>query len=508
LYIVLFFSYEVSDVAAAALANGLMKDLGIITDHDRVEVLDANKILREKKRICSQAVEERTSELKSLRCIGLDGKKDKNSLIIEEIKDDRGERRVLKTKGTVDHYSFTVESGPSRGEYLTHRDVKGPGTGRNLASLTYQVVEEYESVDSLEAVIVDNTKVNTGYQGGLVHCLEKKLGRKVHMIGCALHTNELPLGHLISELDGATTSGTTFSGPIGQNLGRDIWTNNTVAFEPISSGLILPPDNIIKDLSTDQRLLLEYIRGVDSGAVNPKFVHRKIGPLNHSRWLTCAIRILALYTRSENPEQNLVTMVIYIQKIYGKYWFRYKCTTNFTHAPQILFEMIKDIKNIKNVELENIVFPVLQRNAFCCLGENFLTSLLFSDVENHRKLAANKILEIRQTENSELPPAARQVPEINFDASDWTSLVDLGTLESSSPPCLRDIPQENIESMVLFPGIPPDFGIHSQSVERAVKLTSAASKTAYSWEKRHELIVGKNKSRKLRKRFDSKKDYT
>jgi hypothetical protein len=67
-------------------------------------------------------------------------------------------------------------------------------------------VEEHESVDSLQAVLLDNTPVNTGYKGGLVACLEKKLDRKLHTIGCFLHMNELPLHHLICDLDGSTVT--------------------------------------------------------------------------------------------------------------------------------------------------------------------------------------------------------------------------------------------------------------------------------------------------------------
>jgi hypothetical protein len=64
---------------------------------------------------------------------------------------------------------------------------------------------------------------------------------------------------------------------------------------------------------------------------------------------------------------------------------------------------------------------------------------------------------------------------------------------------LEDMIEEELE--------PPSFPLHSQSVERAVKLTSEASTTSYIWEKRHNSIVAKNKSRAERPEFRTKQDY-
>ena len=59
---------------------------------------------------------------------------------------------------------------------------------------------------------------------------------------------------------------------------------------------IIFPDEVLNDLSTDQRLLMKYVKGVSNGRVENRFASWKIGPLNHARWLTLAIRLLCLYT--------------------------------------------------------------------------------------------------------------------------------------------------------------------------------------------------------------------
>jgi hypothetical protein len=125
--------------------------------------------------------------------------------------------------------------GSRAGEYLTHRVVpEKKGKGKDLAVITHSVLEEFGSCESLEAVLMDNTATNTGHIGGLHVCLEKLLGRKLHLIGCFLHLNELPLRHLIQKLDGKTISGNKFAGDVGMQLdAEDLYRRDLVHFEPI-----------------------------------------------------------------------------------------------------------------------------------------------------------------------------------------------------------------------------------------------------------------------------------
>jgi hypothetical protein len=97
-------------MAAAALANGLLKDLSFIDENDRTDVLDASKIMREKARICAGNIDERAPDLTGLKCIGLDSKRDSNVPQLQEVIEN-GVMRVFKTSSTVDNLTFTVESG-------------------------------------------------------------------------------------------------------------------------------------------------------------------------------------------------------------------------------------------------------------------------------------------------------------------------------------------------------------------------------------------------------------
>ena len=74
--------------------------------------------------------------------------------------------------------------------------------------------------NTLELLAADSIKSNTGWKGGIIAWLERKLGRKFHWLICQLHTNELMLRHLIEKIDGKTSSKTGFSGPFGKFLPR------------------------------------------------------------------------------------------------------------------------------------------------------------------------------------------------------------------------------------------------------------------------------------------------
>ena len=83
-------------------------------------------------------------------------------------------------------------------KYLTHRVIPNIGTtGVLLAEDVFAVLEDYNSVNTVKAVLVDNSSTNTGCEAGMMTALERKIKRKVHAIGCLLHQKEALLLSLI-----------------------------------------------------------------------------------------------------------------------------------------------------------------------------------------------------------------------------------------------------------------------------------------------------------------------
>ena len=371
----------------------------------------------------------------------------------------------------------------------------------------YSVLSEYDSVDTLQAVVCDNTSVNTGHKTGAVTLLEKLLDRKIHKIGCLLHWNELPLREIVKQLDGKNDSGTIWTGPIGKRLHEDIHLKPPVKFKKVSSTLGVPPPEVMADLSGDQKLLLNYVLAIDAGEIPENIVNLKAGPPCLARWLTMGTRVLQIYTRTENPSSELQRIVAFIQQVYAPGWFRIKAKRSFLPGPRVLFDLLKAVKKLDDPVCLEVFKDKLQNWAFPLLSENFLASMLYSDKERDRWNAVFRIKELRTV--PEPPIGAQRIQPVNFDAVAWCNLICLASAESE-PPITKSMSEEDLDAMVRNPGHggpPPRFPIHSQSVERAVKNTSEAAPLSWSKEKRHKCIVTKSVARAKRPKNDSKRDF-
>ena len=110
--------------------------------------------------------------------------------------------------------------------------------------------------------------------------------------GCILHTNELPLRHLIEVLDGPTGSSNTLTGPAGRLLPNTQSLPYNPGFEAISCGepLLVLPTDVVADLSWDQQYGYRMLQALEEGSVPLSLQIMVIGPLDHSRWLTTANR--------------------------------------------------------------------------------------------------------------------------------------------------------------------------------------------------------------------------
>lgn len=195
-----------------------------------------------------------------------------------------------------------------------------------------------------------------------------------------------------------------------------------VNFQPIKSPVedMNFSDEVIQDLSSDQRLMYEHIIAISSGNIDLSFAHRRIGPVNHARWLTLAIRLLSAYIHTEIPPENLKILVKYIQEVYGPCWFKEKKSNKLSESPDILLFMIKQMK-LQSSSISNIALKNLRNNAFCLLPENMLYSMLCNNDPEVRALALNKIIAIRESGSN---VRINKIMEINYDAERYWELID------------------------------------------------------------------------------------
>ena len=161
---------------AAALGNALLTDLDkmdllkLPTGTNLKDILfDKSKIDRSKQKVEVISAESEDNKKSHLMCLGVDGRSDKHTKSYDEIQDIQGNTKLKQVTKDEHHLTFTFEDGKTSGEYLTHKTLPKDGaTGEVLAKQVFNVLEEYNSVTTLKAILIDNTSSNTGYKSGLV----------------------------------------------------------------------------------------------------------------------------------------------------------------------------------------------------------------------------------------------------------------------------------------------------------------------------------------------------
>ena len=147
----------------------------------------------------------------------MDSKKGKNLLVHVMKYKSNGDPVLYQTTQDEHNLTFICQIGTFSGNYLTHVVIES-GTGSTMASATLNVLTEYDSIESLEAIVLDKTISNTGIDNGLVVKLEKLLKLSIHVVGCSLIQGKLPLRHVISERDGKTNDPKKYKGPNGKQV--------------------------------------------------------------------------------------------------------------------------------------------------------------------------------------------------------------------------------------------------------------------------------------------------
>ena len=152
------------------------------------------------------------------------------------------------------------------------------------------------------------------------------------------------------------------------------------------------------DLSTDQLYLLNISTAVSTGSCSPDLARRNPGLMNHSRWLTTDSRLLRLYIATDNPSENLIAIVTFIQRVYAPMWFQIKLHPSCKDGARHLFLTIEKSRYL-SAPLKQIVYPVIQRNVFFAHPENIMLSMLTDErrvILCIRKLCIRRIIKTRK----------------------------------------------------------------------------------------------------------------
>lgn len=489
--------YGVSDRATAAIASSVLHDFGLVTDSDVSHVVDKNKVRREKQNV-RNTLSNKSDEF-PLKGLYFDGRKD-DTLVIDVAHSKRF-RRVKKEE----HYSLIQEPGSI---YIGHV-APASGSSQDIATSIISYLSGRDiSLEKLVVIGCDGTAVNTGCKNGLIRRIEMHLGKPLQWAVCLLHFNELPFRHLFQYLDGKSTGPKSLRGPIGEKL-SGCEKRPVIAFKSIDCQILTIDRNI---LSKDQQYLLDISKAIKLGSCKEDLAIRDPGPLSHSRWLTTANRTLRLYLSEENPTSELQEIVVFILKSYMPMWFSIRTSKYFTDGPKLIYQSIQSSRYLSK-DLHKIVDPVIERNGFFAHPEHLMLAMTQDDRKHIRELGLRRILKARQVDQKRKNIRSFMTPKLNFNAQEYSELINWMDCDLSSPPLLKDISDDEIKSNIESDSVPnwdttfKTFPVHTQAVERCVKLVTEASGKVCGTESRDGFIRTTLLSRSTMPNFAHKSDF-
>lgn len=499
---------------AAEIASAAWIDAGLITQEDSSLLIDHNKIRRAQQKIMNEISEQQEKELKEggISCLLFDGRMDETKVMLEV------EGVSRKFPGLVKEEHYTVCSEPG-GRFLFHftpeTEVEGKKHAEMIADNILCWLQERGLENSLQAIGGDSTSVNTGWKGGVMTNLEKKLGRRLIWLVCDLHTGELPLRHLIQKLDGPTESHNKWSGTLGSMLDEATQLEINTNFPKVVVGPPIPmlPEEVVKDLSTDQSYAYHIAQAIRSGKVPNSLALLEIGPVNHSRWLTTALRFCRIWISKHELKgqllENLRLIVNYIIGVYLPNWFNVKLNPKWVNGPSHLLFQLQLVRTQSKL-VRDIVLPVVRRSAWYARSEAVLQAMLSSQCTELRAKALEIILRIRgkpfdDDQMGDCTFIQRKIVQLNVNAIKLSDLLDLNS-EVLEPPLTTSLTSKDLKRFEDTPMQVPNWPSHTQSVERCVKMVTEAAGHVYSHEKREGYIKAQLVSRQLLQRHNSKKD--
>ena len=529
--------YELSVRSTAAVATAYLGDLiraGELSPSKTYLAVDPGKLRRARDNVLADATEsgETATAEDCVKNVMFDSRID----ITKVRRFDRTTGKFYPRVEKQDHYTLT----DGAGRFLVH--ITKPGkegtTGAGEAEGDVDSQDETQTDETLSAkdpkpaevvaILIfewmtlhgvdktvlflsgDSTNSNTGWKGGIIAWLEKLLKRKVNWLVCQLHTNELGLRHLFELLDGKTNSKTGWSGFLGRLLKLIEGMEREYMFKVINLGpeLIELPDDVVRDLSTDQSLLYQLAKAIRSGHLPRDVALRKVGTMVHSSWLTFAENLSLLwmskYGLTGEMLDRLETIVTYLVSVYIPMWFQIKVHSSWLYGPRHVLTHLQLLK-LQSSKVQEILMPYLRTSSWYAHSEAILQTMLCSEDQSERNFAVDKILKIRGKEMmARTNPRYRKLPQLNTEAE---SLLDLIDWKRAHEPLLTcSMTKEMIKAFKETPMVVDYYCGHTQAIERAVKEVTAASQAVYGEERRDGWIRSRAANREIMPLLNSKKD--
>ena len=101
-------------------------------------------------------------------------------------------------------------------------------------------------------------------------------------------------------------------------------------------------------------------------------------------------------------------------KVYAPIWFEIKANSSSQNGALHLFDTIQSAQTLSS-DIQDIVRPIIQHNAFYAHPENLLTCMIHDGSNDIRELAWRRIKKARDSFRGK-SVRAFQIPKVDFDA--------------------------------------------------------------------------------------------
>lgn len=209
-----------------------------------------------------------------------------------------------------------------------------------------------------------------------------------------------------------------------------------------------------------------------------------------------------------------------MQFLLGHYvplWFRIRCHSACDAGAKNLFLSVQLLRALPPTT-QRLVQPVLARNAYWAHPEQLLLAMAADEDRGTRQKAVLLIQQARERQQQERQRAAEQeeqvevrefqLPTLNFEASTVDQMIDWEKENVTEPPLLRDLDDERLRSIAEAPLELAPYPVHTQAVERAVKIVTTACAKVHGEVARHSYICAKLKHRRALPSFNCKQDLS
>ena len=216
---------------------------------------------------------------------------------------------------------------------------------------------------------------------------------------------------------------------------------------------------------------------------------------NPEKFTNCEFYCSEVDSQSVSSEQQYLLEICI--KVYCIMWFTIRSKSSCSEGARHLWQAIRSTRYL-NDALKAIVDPVISRNAYYARPENLFLAMISDDRPYIRTLGLRRIMKARSMTPSENETTIRKflVSELNFNANDYSEIIDWQKCLLTEPPIAVEISDETLEKMILKGEVPElnKFPCHTQAVEFKICKNSnrGLGCCAWCWEQRRIRSFGQD----------------